>query len=145
MSYSSTAPLALDRMLPPLFVEHVGALTVGLLAALAALLTPMRAVRALALPAWFAAIALLIATDLFGVEVNGARRWLPVPGLGIRFQPVEIAKLATLLAVCTVVAKNPGRRELSPRRGAAAVAIVANLVPALRATRLDPADTLRAD
>jgi cell division protein FtsW len=68
---------------------------------------------------------MLAATDVLGVEVNGAQRWLPVPGLGIRFQPVEIAKLATLLAVCAVVARNPGRRELSPRRGAAAVAIVA--------------------
>jgi cell division protein FtsW len=125
MSYSSTAPLALDRLLPPLFVEHVGALALGLVAATAALLTPLRWLRALALPAWGLAVALLLATDLFGVEVNGAKRWLPIPGLGFRFQPVEVAKLATLLAVCNVVARNPARRELSPRRGAAAVAIVA--------------------
>jgi len=125
MSYSSTAPLALDRILPPLFVEHLGALMLGLLAASVAMLTPLRLLRALALPAWAFAVCLLIANDLFGVEVNGAQRWLPVPGIGIRFQPVEIAKLATLLAVCAVVARNPGRRELSGRRGAAAVAIVA--------------------
>lgn len=125
MSYSSTAPLALDRLLPPLFVEHVVALAVGLTAATAAMLTPLHVLRALALPAWLVAVALLVANHLIGIEVNGATRWLPVPGLGIRFQPVEIAKLATLLAVCAVVAHNPGRRELSVGRGAAAVAIVA--------------------
>jgi len=125
MSYSSTAPLALDRMLPPLFVEHVAALLIGLAVATAAMLTPLRLLRAIALPSWLLAVGLLVATDIFGVTVNGAQRWLPVPGTGLRFQPVEIAKLATLLAVVTVVARNPGRRELSPRRGAAAVAIVA--------------------
>lgn len=125
MSYSSTAPLALDRLLPPLFVEHVGALAVGLVAATAAMLTPLHVLRALALPAWLVAVALLLANHLIGIEVNGATRWLPLPGLGIRFQPVEIAKLATLLAVCAVVARNPGRRELSVGRDAAAVAIVA--------------------
>lgn len=125
MSYSSTAPLALDHLLPPLFVEHVAALAIGLAAALAALFTPLRVLRAVALPTWLLAIGLLLATDLFGVEVNAAQRWLLIPGLGLRFQPVEIAKLATLLAVVAVVARNPGRRELSPRRGAVAVAIVA--------------------
>ena len=125
MSYSSTAPLALDRMLPPLFVEHMAALLIGLAVAAVAMLTPLRLLRAVALPSWLIAVGLLVATDLVGVTVNGAQRWLPVPGTGLRFQPVEIVKLATLLAVVTVVARNPGRRELSPRRGAAAVAIVA--------------------
>ena len=120
----TTAPLALDHLLPPLFVEHVAALAIGLAAALAALFTPLRVLRAVALPTWLLAIGLLLATDLFGVEVNAAQRWLLIPGLGLRFQPVEIAKLATLLAVVAVVARNPGRRELSPRRGAVAVAIV---------------------
>lgn len=125
MSYSSTAPLALDQLLPPLFVEHMGALAIGLAAATAAMLMPLHVLRALALPAWLVAVALLVANHLIGIEVNGATRWLPVPGLSIRFQPVEIAKLATLLAVCAVVAHNPGRRELSMGRGTAAVAIVA--------------------
>ena len=112
MSYSSTAPLALDQLLPPLFVEHMGALAIGLAAATAAMLMPLHVLRALALPAWLVAVALLVANHLIGIEVNGATRWLPVPGLSIRFQPVEIAKLATLLAVFAVVAHHPRPREL---------------------------------
>lgn len=125
MSYSSTAPLALDRTVPPLFVEHLGALLIGLAAALIAIYTPLSRVRAVALPAWAAGVILLIATDLFGAEVNGAQRWLPVPLLGFRFQPVEIAKLTTLLATVAVVTNSPGRGGLSPLRGAVAIGVIA--------------------
>jgi len=125
MSYSATAPLALDRAVPPLFLEHLGALALGLTAALGVLFLPLGRLRAGALPAWAVGVVLLIATDLFGAEVNGAQRWLPVPPLGIRFQPVEIAKLTTLLAVVAIVTNSPGRGGLSPWRGAVAIGIVA--------------------
>lgn len=125
MSYSSTAPLALDHTLPPLFIDHVKALAVGGIACFAAIYAPLHAFRALAIPFWCIAVLLLAATDLFGVEVNGAQRWLAIPGAGFRFQPVEIVKLATLLAVAAVVARREGRSELSPRRAGAAIAIVA--------------------
>ena len=107
MSYSSTAPLALDRLLPPLFVEHMAALALGIALAMAALLTPLRAVRALALPGWCLAVAMLAATDVLGVEVNGAQRWLPVPGLGIRFQPVEIAAVAIVAVPVALLVRQP--------------------------------------
>jgi len=42
------------------------------------------------------AFCLLIATLLFGVEVNGNRNWLPIAG-SIRLQPSEFAKLALAL------------------------------------------------
>lgn len=43
-------------------------------------------------------IALLGAVLLIGVEVNGSRRWLDVPGL-VRFQPSELMKIAVPLMV----------------------------------------------
>lgn len=43
-------------------------------------------------------IALLGAVLLIGVEVNGSRRWLDVPGL-VRFQPSEFMKIAVPLMV----------------------------------------------
>ena len=127
MSYSATAPLALDHAIPPLFVEHLAALGLGCVVALVAAFTPLNRIRALALPAWALSVLLLAATDIFGVEVNGAQRWLPVPLLGIRFQPVEIAKLTSLLAVVAVVTNSPGRHGLPASRGAVAIGIV--LVP----------------
>lgn len=42
-------------------------------------------------------LMLLVQTPL-GVEVNGAKRWLPTP-IGVNFQPAEIAKIAVILYI----------------------------------------------
>ena len=99
MSYSATAPLALDTNLPPLLLDHLAGLAIGLFAAVIAMSVPLRIWQKLALPLWGIGVLLLVCTLLFGIEVNGAKRWLAVPGIGFRFQPVEIAKCATILAV----------------------------------------------
>lgn len=53
--------------------------------------TPQNLARA-AVPLYVVALALLIAVALFGVVVNGSRRWLNI-GVG-RFQPSELVKIA---------------------------------------------------
>lgn len=53
-------------------------------------------------------IGLLLATRVIGTEVNGARSWLqlgPLPA----FQPSELAKLALVLALATVMHERPIR------------------------------------
>jgi cell division protein FtsW len=52
-------------------------------------------------------VVLLIATWIVGIDVNGARRWLPLPGG--RLQPAEFAKFATLLAVAAQLTSKPSR------------------------------------
>lgn len=57
-------------------------------------------------------IFLLILTQLFGTEVNGAQSWLylgPLPG----FQPSELAKIALILALATILHERPIRGFLS--------------------------------
>ena len=125
MSYSTTAALALDQHLPPLFLKHIGALALGLGAAGVCLGIPLAGWRALAVPAWALAVLLLAMTAIFGVEVNGAQRWLPIPGTGFRFQPVELVKIATLIAVTAVVSVGDGRRELESRRAIVAAGLAA--------------------
>jgi len=105
MIYSTTAPLAIGRAVPRHLVQHLLALGIGLAAIALALRTPLAVWRRLALPLWGASIALLAATLAIGIEVNGARRWLPVPGISLRFQPAELARFATLLAVASVLAR----------------------------------------
>ena len=80
MSYSITATLALDHSIPPLFLAHLGALGVGILIAGAIMWTPIERWRQAALPLWLISILLLVAVEFFGVEVNGAQRWLAAPG-----------------------------------------------------------------
>ena len=45
------------------------------------------------------AIALLIFTQLFGMEINQARRWIAVPFIGLTFQTSDFAKIALIIFV----------------------------------------------
>jgi cell division protein FtsW len=114
--FSATAPLALDHTVPPHFLRHLAALGMGALLAVGASRLPLRAWHAVALPAWGVSLAALAATSVLGVTGGGARRWLALPGLGIAFQPAEIAKFATLLAVAALLARREGRSEVPGRR-----------------------------
>lgn len=126
MSYSATAAMALDAKFPPLFFDHLVGLALGLLVAALAYAAPSVWIRRLAMPLWGLTIALLVATLFLGVEVNGAQRWLALPGL--RFQPGELAKCATLIAVAAWLSRKDDRRELSTRRSVQAAGIA--LLPA---------------
>ena len=128
MSYSATAALALDSRLPPLFFDHLVGVAIGLAAAAGAYTLSARALRRLAIPFWLLTVGGLLATVLLGVEVNGAQRWLEIPGVGFRFQPGELAKFATLLAVASWLSRKDDRRELSTRRSIQAAGIA--LLPA---------------
>jgi len=128
MSYSTTAPLSIERTIPPLFVHHLGALLVGVIAAGVAAFMPVVFWHRIAFPVWLVGLLLLAATLVFGVEVNGAQRWLPVPGLGFRFQPVEPVKFATLIAVAAAVAPQDGRTPLSRGRALLAVGMTLPVV-----------------
>ena len=57
-------------------------------------------------PLYWLSIGLLVATQIFGTEVNGAKSWLfigPLPG----FQPSEFAKISLLLALSSVLHEKP--------------------------------------
>ncbi|MFP6655126.1 MAG: putative peptidoglycan glycosyltransferase FtsW [Myxococcota bacterium] len=128
MSYSATAVKALDSGLPPLFLDHLVGVVLGLGAAALAYAVPMPVLRRLAIPLWLISIASLVATLVLGIEVNGAQRWLEIPGTGFRFQPGELAKCATLLAVAAWLSRKDDRRELSTRRSIQAAGMA--LLPA---------------
>ena len=86
MVYCTTAPLAIGNALPPHFLRHLAAVAGGLVCIAAALRVPMTLWRRLALPLWALGVGLLAFTCVAGIEVNGARRWLAIPGLELRLQ-----------------------------------------------------------
>jgi len=122
MIYSLTAPLAATSAMPPQFVRQLAALATSILVLIAALRVPLTVWRRLALPLWGASSVLLLATLIVGIEVNGARRWIELPGL--RLQAAEVAKFATVLAVAVLLTATPSRRAcLKPVVRAAALCI----------------------
>jgi len=119
MNYSTTAALEIGETLPPLAVRHAAGVAFALLCAALAARLPLRVWESSALWLWTGSTALLIATLLFGLEANGARRWLLIPGLPVAIQAAEPARLATALAVAAVLAnatpKSLGSRALLQR------------------------------
>lgn len=47
---------------------------------------------------------LLVQTPL-GIEVNGARRWLGIPGTGLQIQPSELMKIAVIILIPYLICK----------------------------------------
>jgi rod shape determining protein RodA len=79
-------------------------LGVGFVVMLTLAQIPPRTYRYWAAPVFAVAILLLILVLLFGTVVNGAQRWLTVPGIG-QFQPSEIMKLALPITVAWYFSK----------------------------------------
>lgn len=55
-------------------------------------------------------VGLLALTLLMGANVNGASRWLPIPGVGITFQTSDLARVVILLYLARVL----GRQREEP-------------------------------
>lgn len=103
-----------DATFSPHFVRHAAGLALGAVLLLGSARLPLVAWFRLAYALYAVAIAALVATLVLGFVAGGARRWLLLPG-GIVFQPVELAKLATVLAVCAFLARNDARGALTSR------------------------------
>ncbi len=101
---------------------------IGLVGLFGAAAVPMRVVKRLAPYAFVLALAGLAATLAFGVELNGARRWIQVMGFSV--QPSEFAKLALIAFLAGMYADRGYAltrfRALIP--GLAAIGITAGLV-----------------
>lgn len=61
------------------------------------------------MPIGLATIGLLLAVHFVGVEANGARRWLNLPG--VKFQPSELAKLAVIFITASYLGPRLDRRR----------------------------------
>lgn len=94
---------------------------------LLSLMMPVRFFQKAAYPTYLFTLLLLVAALLFGREVNGAKAWLYVGGLG--FQVSELAKVGAVLAVAQLIAsKRPNTKNL---RYAAGVVLLLTVPGAL--------------
>lgn len=61
-------------------------------------------IRKLAKYSFYAMFFLLLALSVFGLTINGAKRWLPVPIIGGTIQPSEFIKILLVLYVARTLA-----------------------------------------
>jgi cell division protein FtsW len=112
MNYSATAGLAIGEAFPPLAVRHLVGVAIAVACACVAWRLPLGLWRRFAPLLWAVGVGLVASTLVLGMEANGARRWLAVPGLPIALQPAECARFTTVVAVAAVLASAAERREL---------------------------------
>ena len=62
----------------------------------------------LTMPAFLGTLALLCLVPVIGKTVNGAKRWIVVPGIGFQLQPSEMMKLALVMVLALYIAANRG-------------------------------------
>ena len=124
MNYSTTAAHEIGAAVPGLAIRHWLGVAAGLIAAAISARVPLAFWRRIALPFWGACFALLLATVTLGLEANGARRWLAVPGLPISIQPAEPMRLAMVLALASVLAAASHRGAPRPAALRAVVPLV---------------------
>jgi len=66
---------------------------------------------------WFAPVSyffnllLLLAVDIAGKKILGARRWLEIPGVGLTVQPSEFIKVSVILMLAYLINRNPPPKE----------------------------------
>jgi len=58
-----------------------------------------------------AAIILLIAVLIKGIEINGAKRWFQLPVLGIKFQPSDIARFSLILFLSEYISRHSAQMK----------------------------------
>ena len=72
--------------------------------------------KRLSVLAYFVSIGLILLVIPFGMEVNGAKRWIRIPGLPMQLQPAEVAKIGVIIFSAMMIEKL-GRKNLRTLRG----------------------------
>lgn len=67
---------------------------------------PYQMLKRFAFPSYLASLGLLLFAVTFGIVSHGAGRWIPLP-FGLQFQPSEIAKIALILTLASIISRNP--------------------------------------
>lgn len=119
--------LVLGSAAPELLPRQATALGVGVAGCAALLWLGRRRILRLAFPLYGFTLFLLVLTQLIGSERNGAQSWLdlgPLPA----FQPSELAKIALILALATVMHERPIGSLLSYLRPVVLIALPFGLV-----------------
>ncbi len=112
LSLAASPPVAARIGLDPFhFVNrHVLFLAPAVFVLIATSFLTAPQMRRLALVAFVASLALVVATLWFGAEVKGARRWLVI--LGVNVQPSEFVKPAFVILVAWLFGESARRPEM---------------------------------
>ncbi len=112
MVFSAAIPIATRGSTRNVYIyleKEAAFVFLGMLALIGAARLSLPRLQDRALPLLAGAVVLLLGVHVLGKEINGARSWyaLPVPGLDLRFQPSELAKLVLVVVLARYFTKFP--------------------------------------
>ena len=87
------------------FFKQLEMLIIGLVLSYFLLNLKSKTYKNLILPAYIIVLVLSLALFKFGVEINGATNWLPLPGIGT-IQPSELAKPIMIVFISIMFEQN---------------------------------------
>ncbi len=105
--YSATGTLAFKRMVHPeaYLLKHTALVSIGLLSMWLAHRIDYRYYSKLSRVALWVSVPLLIYTFTNGVSINDASRWIQVPVINASFQPSDLASLALITSLASMLSK----------------------------------------
>lgn len=112
--YSATGSLAYKRMdgnTEYYLIKHSALVLISLMAVWLAHKVDYRYYARISRFLLWVSVPLLMFTWLFGTNINEASRWIPIPFIGIAFQPSDLAKLALLITLASMLTKKQGKIE----------------------------------
>ncbi|GAA4369110.1 FtsW/RodA/SpoVE family cell cycle protein [Hymenobacter saemangeumensis] len=112
--YSATGTLAYKKMdgnTEHFLIKHTGLILVGLLFMWFAHRIDYRYYSRLALYALLLSVPLLLFTYLLGSNINDASRWLTIPVINQTFQPSDLAKLALISHLASMLSRRQQHLE----------------------------------
>ena len=86
-----------------IFQRHLRNIAIGLVIMVLFSRFPVTIFNEIATAMYFIAIALLLVVELFGLTINGSKRWLSL--YFFNFQPTEFAKFSISIFICSYIVK----------------------------------------
>ena len=97
---------------PALFTKQMIYYTVGAIGFLVAVFIPWQKILWWFAPvSYFLNLLLLLAVDVVGKTILGAKRWIQIPGIGLTVQPSEFIKISVVLMLAWLIHRKPPPKE----------------------------------
>ncbi|HHO42692.1 MAG TPA: rod shape-determining protein RodA [Epsilonproteobacteria bacterium] len=101
-----------NEISPTLFKKQMIYYILGFLIFFVAIIIPWRRILWWFVPfVYISSLILVEMVQFFGITIDGAKRWIAIPGIGFTVQPSELMKISVILMLAYIIHKNPPPAE----------------------------------
>lgn len=102
----------INEINPSLFKKQMIYYFIGFMGFFVSILIPWRRIMWWFVPfAYISSLILVEMVQFFGITIDGAKRWIAIPGIAFTIQPSELLKISVILMLAYLIHKNPPPSE----------------------------------